>query len=165
MKRPVSKRRVWLFLDFDGVLSRWPIQVPFEHAPALEAVLKQFQNVDVVITSSWAHRFGLDEARSRLPKNLASRVIGSTYDLVSEGVVCRVEWRSLNRGEQIERYLRARKQMGHPVMRYLVLDDCDIKCFANPTHVIHVDNRTGLTTDNLEELGRRLQRLLRWRTE
>lgn len=86
-----------LFLDIDGVLH--PEHIPgltpgkfrvnsehFSCLPYLEDVLREFQGIQVVISSAWRTRRSLDELRDIFSPELRSRVIGVTPQLPrSEG--------------------------------------------------------------------------------
>lgn len=56
-----------LFVDFDGVLH--PVgrlkrqSLPFEYMHVLEAVLRRWPCLQVVISSSWRERYGLEQLR------------------------------------------------------------------------------------------------------
>lgn len=72
-----------LFLDFDGVLH--PENYPDAdsgadlcHLPRLEAVLREFPDVDIVVSSMWRERMTLDQLRSFFAPDIQSRVIGVT---------------------------------------------------------------------------------------
>ncbi len=68
-----------LFLDFDGVLH--PIanigRDKFMHVPRLESVLRDFPDVQVVISSMWRSD-GIDACRSHFSDDIAKRIIGGT---------------------------------------------------------------------------------------
>ena len=86
-----------LFLDFDGVLH--PFNVRFNEdlelalecddkslslfcwAPLLESILNDVDpegSIKIVLSTTWAHRFGWEESAKRLTPALQSRVIGGT---------------------------------------------------------------------------------------
>lgn len=73
-----------LFLDFDGVLhpeyedQAVPEDVAFCHLPRFEAVLRDFPQVEVVISSAWRHHRTLDQLRERFAADLRHRVVGLT---------------------------------------------------------------------------------------
>lgn len=84
-----------LYLDFDGVLHhenvKWTPQTGpyldaparyklFQHAKLLAQMLEPYPAIKIVLSTSWAHRYGLCHATSRLPDAIVPRVIGSTYD-------------------------------------------------------------------------------------
>lgn len=73
-----------IFLDFDGVLhprydGAWvPPEQAFCHLPRLEAVLRDFPSVDLVISSEWRKQFPLDALRARFSPDIAARIVGAT---------------------------------------------------------------------------------------
>lgn len=101
-----------IFLDFDGVLHpnevymyRKPKRIVlkaegsslFEHAQALAETLRPFDS-KIILSTSWVMALrNFDEAKSKLPKELADRIIGSTWHSGME----RFLWNSLTRYEQI----------------------------------------------------------------
>lgn len=70
-----------LFLDFDGVLRR-------KHAPLyrleasiverLAAVLREYPEVRIVVTSSWTDAYSLEHIRGLFPADIAARILGKT---------------------------------------------------------------------------------------
>jgi hypothetical protein len=73
-----------LFLDFDGVLHpRYengpvPEDVAFCHLPRFEAVMRDFPEVQIVISSTWREQFSLDKLRTWFSTDIAVRIIGTT---------------------------------------------------------------------------------------
>ena len=70
-----------LFLDYDGVLHPDPCfdtERLFMHAPRLDALLAQFPEVDIVLSTSWRSSRTLDQLTTPLPVTLRERVVGST---------------------------------------------------------------------------------------
>ncbi len=70
-----------LFLDFDGVLHPDPCfheRRLFERAPRLAAVLKEFPEVVIVLSTAWRSQRSLPELTAQLPASLKERVIGTT---------------------------------------------------------------------------------------
>ena len=80
-----------LFLDFDGVLHpeysdrAVPDEIAFCHLPRFEAVLRDFPNVEIVISSTWRYHLPLDALRERFSadKDCALHVLGETARLQS----------------------------------------------------------------------------------
>lgn len=111
-----------LFLDFDGVLH--PSEVYLERgrpvlraegalfmwAPLLEAVLADFPEVRIVLSTSWARELRFSRARRYLPPGLRARVIGATWHsamkIDPEGFhhLHLTWWDQATRYEQIKRY-------------------------------------------------------------
>ena len=73
-----------LFLDFDGVLhpeydgQATPADVVFCHLPRFEAVMRDYPEVEIVISSMWREQFPLDALRARFSPDIAGRIIGAT---------------------------------------------------------------------------------------
>lgn len=133
-----------LFLDFDGVLhpveafrrlslsqgirpwvaSGAPAQVGpdglhlFMYCNWLDAALAPFQEVQIVLSTSWVSAFGLDTAVGYLPPSLQRRVIGTTWD--ERAGWNRREWAWLPRYQQINMYVQ--RNGLHPG-QWLALDD------------------------------------------
>lgn len=72
-----------LFLDFDGVLHPEPCYSPdklFCNLPRFERVLRDFHNVEIVVSSTWRESRSLLELRALFAPDIAARVIGATPD-------------------------------------------------------------------------------------
>lgn len=74
---------MFLFLDFDGTLH--PENYPGAdsgadlcHLPRLEALLREFPDVEIVVSSTWRERMSLEELRSLFAPDIRSRVVGTT---------------------------------------------------------------------------------------
>jgi hypothetical protein len=81
--------RIILFLDFDGVLHP---RVPaagsemFRALPLLNEALEEFQNLRIVVTSSWRdHPKDLAWALGLFPSELRQRVLGCTPQIGGKG--------------------------------------------------------------------------------
>jgi hypothetical protein len=149
-----KERRVptTLFLDYDGVLHPWPIKRAFEHAPALARRLLPHPEVRIVLSTSWVGKLGLEAAKAQLPPALSRLVVDSTATALG------FEQHSLNRAEQIERYLALPRWP--KIHHWVVLDDaaCRFQC---EERVIRCNPETGLVAADLEQLGRVLRAFLR----
>ncbi len=69
-----------LFLDIDGVLHPDPPQPDqrLRSLPRLVAILRDFPQVDVVISSLWREKLSLDQLRELFPADLRVRIIDVT---------------------------------------------------------------------------------------
>lgn len=82
--RPVEPRHgteqsTTLFLDFDGVIHPNVRRTPDEQClRALEAVVEEFPELKIVISSTWRETYGLKELSMFLGPILGDRVIGVT---------------------------------------------------------------------------------------
>ena len=121
-----------VFLDFDGVLhpagEPFGTTLPFEWTDVLAALLAPFDDVQVVIHSSWRERFSAQELREFLGP-VAARLLGA----VNSG----------HKATAIERFLRDHPQ----VTDALVLDDEAAEYLPGypVTHLI-CERRTGLSS-------------------
>ena len=77
--------RILLFLDFDGVLhpqyegqQQVPDEVAFCHLPRFEELLRDFPEVDVVISSAWRKQITLDELKNYFSEDIRTRIVGAT---------------------------------------------------------------------------------------
>lgn len=73
--------KLTLFLDFDGVLHR-KMDGNFEFMPNLFKVLERYQQLEIVISSSWRNglnKFSIDD----LFESYAKRVVGKTASLIT----------------------------------------------------------------------------------
>ena len=83
-----------LYLDFDGVLHHenclWHPKIGaylsapdgyvlFQHAELLERLLEPYQQVLIVLSTTWVQRFGCSKTAKNLRPALRSRVIGATF--------------------------------------------------------------------------------------
>ena len=154
-----------LFLDFDGVLHT--IQATesegFAHVPALEAVLREFPSVQIVISSSWRYHENLEQLRLRFSPDIAARIIGVTPALEPS-------WQEYARFLEISAWIEQNDYCGD----WLALDDqygefpqigegLDIQEHENfdieqkwHPNLIWCRKRYGLRQLNLDELRRRL---------
>ncbi len=68
-----------LFLDFDGVLHpRAPGKELFSNLARLEAVLREFEFVEVVITSTWREDMPFEKLQELFSPDIRPRIIGIT---------------------------------------------------------------------------------------
>jgi len=78
-----------LYLDFDGVLHPYPLderclEIPedtlFQFVPLLEARLKPYPQVKIVLSTTWAKNETGPGALAYLSPGLQQRVVGATWD-------------------------------------------------------------------------------------
>jgi hypothetical protein len=153
-----------LYLDFDGVVHHenclWHPRrgaylhaperyVLFQHAPLLEEMLAPHADIQIVLSTSWAVRYGCSGAAKRLPAGLRSRVIGATY----HSQMPRQWFAQLTRGEQVTQDVMRRRPSA-----WLAVDDNPIGWprWANP-HLLLTDPYEGISSPEMQmELRRRL---------
>ena len=112
-----------LFLDFDGVLHGLGRPV-FEHLPRFEAILREFHQVEVVISSSWRETYPLDTLRDFFSEDVQPRIIGTTPVLT-------VKWPPYPRHVRYQEIQEFIVSQGFDTRPWLALDD-DMALF--PAH-------------------------------
>lgn len=106
-----------LFLDIDGVLHPDPPQPDqrLRSLPRLVEILRDFTQVEVVISSLWREKLSLDELRELFPTEIRSRIIDVTP------IVERVDgWLPARREGEMLEWLESTGRIGEP---WLALDD------------------------------------------
>jgi|GEM_PF-5953435 len=135
-----------LFLDFDGVLHAGRSGT-FELLPDLEALLRRYPDVDVVVSSAWATA-DLSSLRALFSPDIAPRVIGTTPDLQAQG---------LRREHEIRQVL-----FRHGIARWVALGGKPETFPIYPRQLVATDFRVGITAAHLEELAGHFER---WRDD
>lgn len=139
--------RTRIYLDYDGTVGRLPYPENgdcLEHLSSLQAILRSFPRVDVVISSSWRHTRSLEQLRQLYDEDLRNRIIGSTPWLLGKKRV--VEIRA------------HRRETGH-TGRFLVLDDIPGEFPRHWPPLLLCDSAAGLNKVKQVELVARLQLL------
>lgn len=145
-----------LFLDFDGVLHPDPCHdtsILFCHSPRLESVLRDFQDVPIVISSTWRTARTLDDLKAFFSPDIAPRIIGVTpawrdlpdlLDTIGHTYVRQVE---------IEGWLRA---SGRPWEKWIAIDDKAYWFKPFLPNLVISDPRFGLADDVVDRLRKKL---------
>lgn len=155
-----------IFLDIDGVLHRGNSYVAearivssapgriqlFEYLPVLVELLSCYPDVEVVLSSDWAYRFGVDATRNMLPdSSLRKRVTAATYQ---GSEFDEVLWPILSRGGQVLDYVRR-----HSLLHWLAIDDRPDGFAAHRERLVHCQSDYGLGDADVVQLLRcRLRR-------
>lgn len=136
-----------LFLDFDGVLH------PFDHPhgvftllPEFERVMRDFPEVDIVISSSWREAYTLDELRALFSLDMAQRIIGVTPVLLDHDQV-------YVRETEIRAWLR---DAGRETESWVAIDDFEWFFSPQCANLVLTDTRTGFDERVERELRKRL---------
>ncbi|MFC0695593.1 HAD domain-containing protein [Paraburkholderia humisilvae] len=151
-----------LFVDIDGVLHRGNSYVAgkrivsgapssiklFEYLPVLDELLSSYPDIDVVLSSDWAYRFGVEPTLAMLPDSLLrKRATAATY----QG--CEFDeflWPMLSRGAQVLDYVRR-----HSLDRWLAVDDRRDGFETCRERLVHCQSECGLGDRAVVELLRR----------
>ena len=135
-----------LFLDVDGVLH--PLLAhkskPMSCLPRLAAVLWDFPEVQVVITSTWRLTRSLEDLRALFPADLRSRVIGAT---AAPGYEPRPGARQYEALLWLDGY--------DPASQWIALDDYAPHYFSS-SRLVLCDHTTGFGEDEEKQLRERL---------
>lgn len=122
-----------LFLDFDGVLHPQFEGIPtpadqlFCHLPRFETVMRDFQKVQIVISSTWRYQFSLDQIRTRFSPDIAAQIIGTTPETDQDAYI------PDRREQEILSWLAA---TGNQDAQWIALDDAAWQFSQNRNRVV-----------------------------
>jgi hypothetical protein len=136
-----------LFLDFDGVLHPFSRPAgPLTLAPHFERVMRDFPQVDIVISSTWREAYPLARLRSFFSDDIAGRIIGVTP------VFATTEYLHVREAE-IRSWLQ---NNGRDDEEWVAIDD--MASFFTPLcdNLILVDGEAGFSLTTEQELRKRL---------
>lgn len=159
-----------LFLDYDGVLHPDAVYLTsrgvelraagelFMWALILVEALAPHQDLRIALSTSWARNLGFHRARSVLPAELQSRVIGATWhSAMGKGWPDFIPWDAQTRYEQIQAYL---SRLNAPASWIAIDDDDQGWADADRDRLILTDPNQGLSNpETLAELTRKLEAL------
>lgn len=140
-----------LFLDFDGVLHPeyedqfTPVDQVFCHLPRLEETLRDFPNVDIVISSMWRYQFTLDQLRTRFSPDIALRIIGKT----PQSEYFDTSYVRARREKEILSWLM---DAGRTDESWVALDDCVWNFQHHLDHLVVCNAFTGLNENSETKL-------------
>lgn len=125
---------VYLFLDFDGVLhsfeSYYTKKNLFNKKYLLEDIMKAMPNVKIVVSSSWAKRYTLNELKLHFDESIRDNIVGS------------IKKQSDNRHDDVLEYINTRGIQAEP---WVALDDMAVYDKSDP--IVRTDWRVGLTPE------------------
>ena len=148
-----------LFLDFDGVLHQEYIadtapgavrsESDFSCLPRFEAVMRDFPQVDIVISSAWRETNSLDALRKLFSSDIANRIVSVTPIL------------PLSIDARREREILAWLSMsGRESETIVAVDDWPALFTPNCSFLFAVDPETALDDTAAEALRQRLRTLV-----
>jgi hypothetical protein len=143
-----------LFIDFDGVLHHNQAEAGefFSCRPLLEGVLREFPDVDVVVSSSWRDMHSLAELRAFFSEDLRSRIV----DVTSSSLRLAKAPNGAQREMQCTDWNR-RKRCGSG---WIALDDQAWRFNPASPNLLLTNGKTGITEADMQELRRRLRACL-----
>lgn len=137
-----------LFLDVDGVLH--PVGVDysfssrfFSHLPRLEALLREFESVDVVISSDWRLAESIEQLQRYFSADIQHRIIGATPQ-IDPSVI-----NSNRRQLEIQAWLDGN---GRSDAEWVALDDWPSSFEAGYARLVLTDPRHAFDQDSFQEL-------------
>jgi hypothetical protein len=147
-----------LFLDFDGVVhpDGCDIDLWFCHLPLLEPVLREFPQLEVVVSSSWGQSYPFDELIEFFPDHMKPRIVGAVRGglrLVEDKIPSEL-W---NYVREAECYVWIRDN--RPGAPWIALEDQAWRFAPASPNVIMIDGKTGITRADVEQLRQRLHAL------
>jgi len=72
----------YIFIDFDGVTHPWGEVEDFRSLPLIEAVVREFDEARIVISSDWRMLFSLSKLVGRFSEDIRPRVAGASPHLI-----------------------------------------------------------------------------------
>lgn len=139
-----------LFLDFDGVLHpRAPGKHLFCNLPRLESVLRNFEFVEIVISSTWREDKPFEQLQAIFSADIQPRVVGMTP-------VVEIEFPAGPEGTRQEEILQFLAQDGFG-RSWLALDDEPLLFRSGCPNLIACHPLTGFTGDTEAMLWQRLR--------
>ena len=155
-----------VFLDFDGVTHPDPCEAGqvFRRLPLIEAVLREFEACQIVISSSWRVVHRLDEMRRYFSADIRSRVIDVTPEYGGPaGLGAGDPVLSAHRQWECEAWLRHKRPRMLANQRatsaWIAIDDRDYWFRPGCENLLLTDASTGFEPDD----ALRLQAMLKQR--
>ncbi|SFQ67507.1 hypothetical protein SAMN05216567_12584 [Variovorax sp. OK605] len=137
-----------LFLDIDGVLH--PVGVDysfssrfFSHLPRLAELLREFESVDVVISSDWRLAESIEQLQRYCRTDFLHRIIGATPQIDPHVVVHH------RRQLEIQAWL---DRNGRNDAEWVALDDWPGSFEANLERLVLTDPKRAFDQDSFQEL-------------
>lgn len=75
-------KKIYVFMDFDGVTHPWGEVEDFRSLPLIESVIRDYPEARIVISSDWRMLFSLSKLVSRFAEDIRPRIAGATPHLI-----------------------------------------------------------------------------------
>lgn len=75
-------KNAYIFMDFDGVTHPWGEVEDFRCLPAIEEVVREFDEARIVIASDWRMLFSMSKLVARFAEDIRPRVVGATPHVI-----------------------------------------------------------------------------------
>lgn len=139
-----------LFLDFDGVLHPLHRRETFTRMALLDALLADFPDIEIALTTSWRQIYPLEALRMLLSPTIASRVISLTPSFPPGHIRDPAHPACPAREYECRVWLQANGRESEP---WLALDD-DPDAFSTTAPVVWCDGRIGLSEEQIAQIRR-----------
>lgn len=145
-----------LFLDFDGVLHPQfegmptPADQLFCYLSRFETVMRDFPEVQIVISSTWRYQFSLDQLRAYFSPDIAARIIGTTPETDLDAYIPE------RREQEILAWLGA---TGNQDVQWIALDDAAWQFSQNRNCVVACTWYVGLDEGMVTKLRNALEEM------
>jgi hypothetical protein len=155
-----------LLMDFDGVTHPEPCEADqlFMKLPAIEDVLREFEDCQIVISSSWRVVHPLDEMREYFAVDMRSRVVGVTPEYPRSRGDSSSLAPSYERQWECERWLRNRlvwlPQRQRDSAPWIAIDDRHDWFAPGCANLLHTNAATGFGREDALRLHAMLKQRL-----
>jgi hypothetical protein len=142
-----------LFLDFDGAAH--PVNCTFSKLfcclPLIEGVLRGQGHVDIVISSSWRARRGIEELKAVFSPDMRDRVVGVTPMIENLGQRWAIgQFPPYERQWEVQQWMRLHATWDTP---WIAIDDQPVLFEPNCSHLLVTRPETGFTVGQAEVLN------------
>lgn len=139
-------KRFVIFLDFDGVLHGSKTNSFFSNNNILANFLKDYDFIDIVLSTSWRESYSLDKIKKECIPELASKVIGTT-PILNDGIIRGV------RAREVEQYV---KENNLEYYQFVCIDDIHFLFDNEFEQLILTDPQFGINDNTLSQLKTKL---------
>jgi hypothetical protein len=140
-----------VFLDFDGVTHPEPTSGPvFIQLPWIERVLRDYEQVPIVLSTSWRESFSIDVLQANFSADISARILDVT-PVMDWGA--RLQHPALlsqaSRQAEVEAWLYTHLTTAHP---WVAIDDRAHWFEPGCRHLLVTNRRTGFTGADANQL-------------
>jgi len=145
MTTSTTPASITIFLDLDGVTHTEPCSNEsdfFNKLPLIAEVLKAYESVEVVISSSWRTVYTINEIKDQFLLEIGHLIVGVTPDLKIPNSNWTPPTSGAERQSEIEKWLKDNREWGTP---WIAIFDRASWFEPNCRHLLCTDRTTGFT--------------------
>lgn len=146
-------RHTYIFMDFDGVTHPWGEVEDFRSLPLIEAVVREFDEARIVISSDWRMLFSLQKLKLRFSEDIRPRIAGATPHMLPKHGA---ELHGLREREAM--LWLAQHESNIDVSAWCALDDAPGNWMSR-SRLLLTDFKRGFTAEDADALRRMLNGL------